>query len=518
MTTPQPCVACGAPVLKLTFCTDDSLRSKRNHALMGESTPKDSRRRYARPGEFELPDSVLETSSFKQRLGGELNSDHKGPAAPSRDSRPSGDLRSNGELRPSGELSPLRARPTPLAVEAHLNGDPSQYRRSPVTISREPRFSGELSPIRRNPVPPVGEPRLRVDPNQYRGNPAPQTNRDAMVRRRVAARFELLPEPKSRWNQMGWSAAAQLAFLGVVLLSPVIFPKEMQTALKFDSVDLAQPITYFNPPSPTPPPPLPPKIKPKTPPPELKPKVPKPKQIEVEPPELNPRQPHVFLVLKPELRKAHTIEVRPVEIKQVIQPMEIVLTSRGPKRPKEDIQAPDLGVGALPATVAAVANKVQTGGFGDPHGIPGPPNPNKAASVNKAGSPNLPGGPGYGNGTGGAQGARGTLASTEGSAEGPKNNGAATGGATSGVAILSEPNPAYSSEARTLRLEGDVVLEVIFLASSQVQVIRVVSGLGHGLDEAAIQAAKQIRFRPAVREGKPIDFPARVRISFRLAS
>jgi TonB family protein len=517
MTTPQPCVACGAPVLKLTFCTDDSLRPKRNHALMGESTPKDSRRRYARPGEFELPDSVLETSSFKQRLGGELNSDHKSPAAPSRDSPPSGDLRAKGELRPSGELSPLRARPTPLAVEAHLNGDPNQYRRSPVTISRAPHFSGELNPIRRNPVSPVGEAPLRVDPNQYGRNPAPQTNRDAMVRRRVAARFELLPEPKSRWNRMGWSAAAQLAFLGVLLLSPVIFPKEMQTALKFDSVDLAQPITYVNP-SPTPPPLPPPKIKPKTPPPELKPKVPKPKQTIVEPPELNPRQPHIFLVLKPELRKAHTVEVKPVEIKQVIQPMEIVLTSRGPKRPKEEIQAPDLGLSALPATVAAAANRVQTGGFGDPHAIPGPPNPNKAANINKAGSPNLPGGPGYGSGTGGAQGAHGTLTSKEGSAEGPKNNGAATGGATSGVAILSEPNPAYSSEARTLRLEGDVVLEVIFLASSQVQVVRVVGGLGHGLDEAAIQAAKQIHFRPAIRGGKPIDFPARVRISFRLAS
>src|SRR5690242_5147607 len=189
---------------------------------MGESTPKDSCRRYARPGKFEIPDSVLETSSFKQRLGGELNSDDKGPAAPSRDFRPSGDLRSNGELHPSGELSPLRARPTPLAVEAHLNGDPNQYRRSTVTISREPRFSGELTPIRRNPAPPAGEGRLRADLSQYRRNPTPQTNRDATVRRRVAARFELLPEPKSRWNRMGWSAAVQLAFLGLLLLSPVI--------------------------------------------------------------------------------------------------------------------------------------------------------------------------------------------------------------------------------------------------------------------------------------------------------
>jgi len=62
------------------------------------------------------------------------------------------------------------------------------------------------------------------------------------------------------------------------------------------------------------------------------------------------------------------------------------------------------------------------------------------------------------------------------------------------------------------------VLEVVFLASGQVQVIRVVSGLGHGLDEAALQAAKLIRFRPAQRNGQPVDFHAHVRIEFRLAN
>jgi hypothetical protein len=49
------------------------------------------------------------------------------------------------------------------------------------------------------------------------------------------------------------------------------------------------------------------------------------------------------------------------------------------------------------------------------------------------------------------------------------------------------------------------------------QVNRVVSGLGHGLDEAATRAAQQIKFKPARREGQPVDFPARVRIEFRLA-
>src|SRR2546430_15153805 len=71
------------------------------------------------------------------------------------------------------------------------------------------------------------------------------------------------------------------------------------------------------------------------------------------------------------------------------------------------------------------------------------------------------------NGGSGARGIRGAVAAEE-----PKKNAAATGGATTGVDILDKPNPAYSTEGRILRIEGDVVLEVVFLASSQVQVIR----------------------------------------------
>jgi len=46
---------------------------------------------------------------------------------------------------------------------------------------------------------------------------------------------------------------------------------------------------------------------------------------------------------------------------------------------------------------------------------------------------------------------------------------------------------------------------------------RIVRGLGHGLDEAAVRAAQQIRFKPARRDGQPVDFPAVVHIVFQLA-
>jgi len=85
------------------------------------------------------------------------------------------------------------------------------------------------------------------------------------------------------------------------------------------------------------------------------------------------------------------------------------------------------------------------------------------------------------------------------------------------VDILDKPRPQYTADGRSLRIEGDVVLDMVFQANGTVQVNGVISGLGHGLDEAAVRAAQQIKFKPAKRDGQPIDFPARVRIEFRLA-
>ncbi len=81
----------------------------------------------------------------------------------------------------------------------------------------------------------------------------------------------------------------------------------------------------------------------------------------------------------------------------------------------------------------------------------------------------------------------------------------------SDVEILFKPRPAYTDEARRLRIEGEVLLEMRFGLSGQARVLRVVRGLGHGLDENAIAAAREIRFRSAA------DTTAIVHIIFRLA-
>ena len=242
--------------------------------------------------------------------------------------------------------------------------------------------------------------------------------------------------------------------------------------------------------------------------PEVKPEAPEFPHLVAQ---LSPRQPHIFVNLKPLLPNAQTVQEKPPELKQTLQQPEIVLSSNGPKAPKEDVKTtPGMGNPA-PGAVNAALSKVQTGGFGDPNGIAGPGNPNRRGNINHAGSPDLPGGLGYGNGAGGAQGLRGTVAS-----DGSGRGASAAEGSSADVSILYKPNPAYSAEGRDRRIQGDVVLEVIFLASGQIKVTRVVSGLGFGMDDEAIHAAQRIRFTPAMREGKPVDISARIRIEFRL--
>ena len=204
------------------------------------------------------------------------------------------------------------------------------------------------------------------------------------------------------------------------------------------------------------------------------------------------------------------------------------------------------GSSATP-TIARAPQQVQTGGFGDPNGVPAQPKNGRPVTIAQSGSFDLPSGPGYGNGTGGARGARGVVASAG------FGNGVATGDGSSRVSahgavrqggfgdadaaataqarpkpaeqapkvlpaeIISKPLPVYTEEARKLRVEGEVLLEVIFDASGQVRVLRVVRGLGHGLDEAAVRAAEQIRFKPALRDGQPADSTAVLHIIFQLA-
>ncbi len=264
----------------------------------------------------------------------------------------------------------------------------------------------------------------------------------------------------------------------------------------------------------------------------------------IEPVKLDPKKPHIFEIPKALVPKERKLEAVAPELKDHLEAAKIETTTDQPKRPREDVKLNNIGSGsAAPATVKAPIEKVQTGGFGDPNGMPGKGDPKHATTVNRLGSLDLPGGEGYGNGTGGAKGIRGTVASSgfgngvanppagggrqgkvESSgfgsqtvADAPKKKAGPEGPIDSPVDIIDKPKPEYTAEGRNLKLEGDVVLDVVFLSNGTMKVNRVISGLGHGLDEAAVRAAERIRFKPAKREGQPVDFPARVRIEFRMA-
>jgi TonB family protein len=85
------------------------------------------------------------------------------------------------------------------------------------------------------------------------------------------------------------------------------------------------------------------------------------------------------------------------------------------------------------------------------------------------------------------------------------------------VEIVFKPTPEYTDEARSARIEGTVSLELEFTAAGEVRVLRVVRGLGHGLDEAAQRAALRMRFTPAQSDGRAVDSRATVHITFRLS-
>jgi TonB family protein len=87
---------------------------------------------------------------------------------------------------------------------------------------------------------------------------------------------------------------------------------------------------------------------------------------------------------------------------------------------------------------------------------------------------------------------------------------------STGLEILYKPRPEYTAEARRLRVEGDVSIEAVFEASGRIRVLRIVRGLGHGLDESAVTAAGAIRFRPAMKDGQTTDTVAMVHIQFQL--
>jgi TonB family protein len=343
----------------------------------------------------------------------------------------------------------------------------------------------------------------------------------------VEARLDTLPENRVRWSALAVSSTVQLALAIFVAALPLFFPQTLSTRMIYQVTPLAAPVTEISVPVERP------VIQAKA------------RPIPVQPAEpvriaklFNPR---ALVAPKPKIVERPNQEIPKFE--PALVPTKFATPE--PERPREPVKTGVLNTGSsAQPTLSAAVEKVQTGGFGDPRGFAGDTSDAKHGNVARVGSFELPPGPGNGNGTGGANGARGTVASagfgngvavpastsTHGTVQsGGFANAAVTSEVKSApkhvdsapaiqpVVILEKPNPVYTGEARKLGVEGEVLVEVIFRASGQVQTVRVVRGLGHGLDEAALRAAGQIRFKPALQEGHAVDFPAIAHIVFQLA-
>ncbi len=142
--------------------------------------------------------------------------------------------------------------------------------------------------------------------------------------------------------------------------------------------------------------------------------------------------------------------------------------------------------------------------YGDPLGKIGPPS-------NGTGS-----GGGIGSGKGGGVG------SGNGGGVGPGEGGGIgggvyrVGGGVSAPSLIYKKEPEYSEEARKAKYQGTVTLYVEVDPSGKAVNIRVLHSLGLGLDEKAMEAVRQWKFKPGMKDGKPVTVAASIEVNFRL--
>jgi len=346
--------------------------------------------------------------------------------------------------------------------------------------------------------------------------------------------FGLLPEPEGRMGSFGMSMIVNVSVAALMLLLTIAQVHQVQEH-RYETTQLIFPVEQ---------------PKPYTP--------PVPKMHVLPPPPVVQDKPKIELP-KPQPEPPKVAEVK------LPTPMMPKIEAAPPKRFTPPPQ-PKVGLfkSEVPTAVAnnMAAPTVKTGGFGDPEGVHPNPNATRQATVAAVGAFNAApgaGAPGAGAaragsvhgvdfGSGVANGVpggkdRGTIASAGfndgvlGGTGHPGSHGTvarssfgdnmygssstptarATAPATTPIIVLAKPLPTYTAEARQLKIQGDVTLQVRFAASGQVEVLRVLSGLGHGLDEQAKIAAERIRFKPATRDGRPVDQVSIIHVTFQMA-
>ena len=343
------------------------------------------------------------------------------------------------------------------------------------------------------------------------------------------ATFGLLPEPERSFG----SFITSIAINGLILATLLYIGATAKRVIEEHKYEMTELIV----PTPPPPPekvklPEPPKIKPLEPPklelkldapkinmpkPEPKPEL-KPIQMEakVNLPTIKEAKPSVILAPQPKAAMAAAaMPARDNTVKPSTAPVHLGQTFGVTPNPNA----------TRPATIAAIGNPYggMNGPAVAPHGVVGSTgigNGLKSGSnsgvVGKVASAGIPGATGTapsGSYSGSKVASTGIPAAV---AAAPVQRIVETP-VTTNLEVISKPDPQYTSEARQLKVQGDVILRVTFTSSGRVVVQSIVHGLGHGLDEEARRAEQQIHFRPATRNGQAVDLTTNITITFQLA-
>jgi TonB family protein len=347
--------------------------------------------------------------------------------------------------------------------------------------------------------------------------------------------FGLLPEPEGRMGSFGMSMVINVTIAALTLLLTIAQVHQVQEH-KYQTTQLIFPVE------------------------QPKPYVPPVPKINIIPP------PPVAKLDQPKIEMPRPLPPPPkvAEIK-LPTPLMPKMEAAPPRRFTPPPQ-PKLGMfkSATPTTVAnnMTAPSAKVGGFGDPMGVKPNPSATRTATVAAVGSFNeAPGanagagaarqgavhgadfGSGVANGVPGGKDRNATVASAGfshgvlGGTGSQNSHGTVAKGSfgdnmygsapapaarpqepvTTPIVVLAKPLPTYTAEARQLKIQGDVTLQVRFLATGQVEVLRVIAGLGHGLDEQAKLAAERIRFRPATKDGQAVDQVSIIHVTFQMA-
>ncbi len=314
----------------------------------------------------------------------------------------------------------------------------------------------------------------------------------------AAANKVLLPDPPSRWRLMMASLGLQVVITAFVVAIPILFPEKFAPVRQYLVTALAEPEAVAH----------------------WKPERSHPMPV---------RRHNVVPELPPALEEPWptTRVAVPIPVGPVAKPVRSA--RKAPAIPDfSDVATEIVAPAPLPTpnlsipTLKKPHEGVQTGIFAGHDGaVDGDPNVGLAQGrggvMSTSFSEGVPGG--VRGGTGRHLGVlRAGFADDAVTTSAPKPNDRKQNPVMTPVHITGKPKPLYTTEGRARKVEGEVILQVVFTASGEVQVLRVLRGLGYGLDESAQNAARQIKFNPAQKDGQAVDSSAVVHIVFELAS